>query len=73
MSDKLSFLLKQHMLLDMNFKRTLYEENIEWETLQIFYRTQTKRGRKGWDDEKKSDVLDNDEKCVYAEQQQETR
>ena len=52
------------MLLDMNFKRTLYEENIEWETLQIFYRTQTKRGRKGWDDEKKSDVLDNDEKCV---------
>ena len=51
----LSFLLKQHMLLRMNFKRTLYAENIEWETT-----TQTKGRRKGWDDEKNSDVPDNE-------------
>ena len=49
------------MLLRMNFKRTLYAENIEWETT-----TQTKGRRKGWDDEKKSDVPDNNEN-VYSQ------
>ena len=35
------------MLLDMNFKRTLYAENIEWETTQILQPKQKEEGKGG--------------------------
>ena len=42
-----------------------YTQRILNGKLYRFSTTQTKGRRKGWDDEKKSDVSDNDEKCVW--------